>query len=318
MALWNRESTEEQAARQQAAQEQAESLAAIEAGRIPVQAERRLRRQADQKGFFSSDLSTNEHLLARQTGFEPVGQVMGSSFFKIAYRGYYTSLYQPTGELVPLSRAHLASRALAVSRLKQEAAHLGAHGVIGVRMIGKVKDWSDHLIELTAVGTAVRFKGQGASGGEEPFTSALSGQEFWKLYQSGYLPREIAFGVCSYYIHSDYQTTLAQNNLWGAGMANQELGAYTYGFQEARNLAMTRFAHEVKRAGADGAVGVGVDWDFEEIEYEVNEVSYTDLVVHFAAVGTAIVARRDGGSVPSTMSFYDLRDRTSFKLSSKE
>ncbi len=89
MALWKRESPEEKAERQKSAQEQAESLQALEAGRIPVQAERRLRRQADERGFFSSDLSTNEHLLARQAGFEPVGQVMGSSFFRIAYRGYY-------------------------------------------------------------------------------------------------------------------------------------------------------------------------------------------------------------------------------------
>ncbi len=319
MALWKRESTDEKAAREKAAQDQTESLSALEAGRLPVQAERRLRDQAGKGGFFSSDLSTNEHLLTRQAGFEPVGQVMGSSFFRIGYRGYYSSLYQPTGELVPLSRAHLANRALAISRLKQEAALLGAHGVIGVRMEGRVKDWGDRLIELTAVGTAIRLKGAADSVAGEPFTSALSGQEFWKLHESGYLPREIAFGVCSYYIHADYQATVALNNLWGAGMANQELGAYTYGFQEARDIAMERFANEVKRAGAEGAVGVGVDWDYEGIEYEVNEVEYTDLVVHFAAVGTAIVARKDApASSGSTVTFHDLKDHTSFKLSPKE
>ncbi len=185
-------------------------------------------------------------------------------------------------------------------------------------MEGRVKDWSDNLIELTAIGTAVRFTGTAPSDGEEPFTSALSGQEFWKLREGGFLPKEIAFGVCSYYIHGDYQATVAMNNLWGAGMANQELGTYTYGFQEARDLAMTRFANEVRRAGAEGAVGVAVDWDFEEIEYELNEVEYTDLLVHFVAVGTAIVERKDAASGPSTMTFYDLRDRPSSKPTPKE
>jgi len=319
MALFKRETSEQKAARDEAAREQAESLAAIEAGRIPVQAQRRLQRQAGTAGFFTSDLSTNEHLLARQAGFEPLGQVMGSSFFRIAFRGYFVGPYQSTGELSPMTQAQLATRALAVSRLKQEAALLGADGVIGVRLTTRAKDWSDHLIELTAIGTAVRYRDHSGAGNKEPFTCALSGEEFWKLHESGYLPKEIAFGVCSYYIHSDYQAGMVLNNFWGAGMANQELRQYTYGFQTARELAMSRFAHEVKRAGAEGAVGVKVDWELEEIEYEVNETSYTDLVVHFAAVGTAIASRAEAARpVPSTLIFYDLKDHASSNLSPKE
>lgn len=319
MAIWKKESAEEREARKQNEEEQAASLTALEEGRIPLQAERRLREQADRAGFFSSDLTTNEHLLVRQAGFEPVGQVMGSSFYRVAYSGYYTGFYQSTGELTPLSQAQLDARTRAVSRLKQEAALLGADGVVGIRLTMNTPDWADRLVEFTAIGTAIRSTAAASSGHDEPFTSILSGQEFWKLHQAGFLPKEVAFGVCSFYIHSDLQARAALNNFWGAGMANQELGHYTAGFQEARNIAMSRFAHEVKRAGAQGAVGVQVDWDAEEIEYEVNETSYVDLLVHFAAVGTAIVSRGEPiSSDAPILAFYNLKDRASFKLNKKE
>lgn len=315
MAFWNRESPEDRESRLRREKEQEESLEALRAGRLPLHAQQRLREQSDSGGFFTSDLSTNEHFLVRHAQLEPVGQVMGSSFYRTSYRGYYTSIYQPTGELVPLTNAQLANRGLAVSRLKQEAALLGADGVIGVRLTSRRSEWADRVMEFTAIGTAVRFKGGSPFGSEEPFTSALSGQDFWKLHDSGFVPKEIAFGLCSFYIHSDFQTGMAMSSLWGSGMANQELHQYTAGFREARDIAMMRFAREVKRARAQGAVGVNVDWDCEEIEYEVNETRYVDLLVHFAAVGTAIVARPESARTASpTLTFYDLKDRASFQI----
>jgi len=319
MPLWKKESSEDKNNRQRLEQEQVESLAALQSGRIPLHAERRLKEQAENPGFFTSNLTTNEHLLSRHASFEPLGQVMGSSFFKVAYSSYATGMFQSTGELQALTEAQLSSRTLALSRLRQEAALLGAHGVIGVRLVRREHDWSNHVVEFTAIGTAVRMKGAEAPKSAELFTSALSGQEFWKLHEAGYLPVEIAYGVCSYYIHTDMQTNMVLNNSWGAGMSNQELVQYTAGFQTARNSAMTRFAHEVRRVRAQGAVGVKVDWDCEEIEYEVNDNRYVDLLVHFAALGTAITARPGGVSAgTSTLTFIDLKDRGSFQLPREE
>lgn len=319
MAIWNKNTQEEKEAQKLREQEQAESLRALESGGIPLQAERRLREQKEQQGFFSSDLSTNEHLLVRHSGFEPLGQVMGSSFYSSGYSGYFAGAYQTTGELSSFTQSQLATRSLAISRLKQEAALLGAQGVVGVRFTRKTPDWGNQLVEFTAIGTAVRVADRSVARAEEPFTSALSGQEFWKLHQAGFLPTEIAFGVCSFYIHTDNQAAAVLNNLWGAGMSNQELVHYTRGFQIARDLAMTRFANEVKRANAQGAVGVEIDWNCEEIEYEMNDRSYVDLLVHFAAIGTAIVAKQSSGSSgTTTLSYYDLKDRASFHLSPKE
>jgi uncharacterized protein YbjQ (UPF0145 family) len=125
------------------------------------------------------------------------------------------------------------------------------------------------------------------------------------------MPREIAYGVCSYYIHEDRQTAATLRNYWGGGTANQEVGIYTVGFMQARHLAMQRFSEEVRKSGSTGAVGVRVDWDVEDIEYESGGTTYHDLLVHFAATGTAVVEGAVPASAPTTtLSFHDLRSAT--------
>lgn len=313
MAFWNKETPDVKAERLRREQEQEQSQDALEAGKLPLQAERRLREAAGRKDFFTSDLSVNEHLLLRQAGFEPVGQVMGSAFVQLGWGGMAVG-YQQSGELQAATQAHLRVRALAVSRLGQEAEILGAHGVVGVNLELGAYDWSRNVVECTAFGTAVRRLGSEQRQGP-PFTSNLSGQDFWKLHDGGYLPREIAFGTCSYYLHSDFQTQYAlASNVWGSGRANQEIVQYTQGFQHARHLAMTRFTQEVQRCKAQGAVGVNVSWHVEEIEYEINETTYRDLLVHFTALGTAISDSGELSTPSPTLTFYDLKDRGSFQL----
>lgn len=316
MAFWNKGSEEEKAVRLALQQEQAQSLAALGAGSIPLQAQRRLAAQVGKTDFFTSDLSSNEHLLVRQADFDPIGQVMGSSFYKVALAGY-GNFVRATGESAFVTQAQLAARGLALSRLKQEAALLGAQGVVGVRLKAGNYDWSSNLIEFTAIGTAVRSRDQAGAASEDPFTSALSGQDFWKLFRAGFQPKEVAYGICSYYIHSDTSTRSVLTSIWG-GIANQEVAQYTTGFQTARRLAMTRFSQEVSRAQAQGAVGVRIDWDVEDIEYEVNDRTYHDLLVNFAATGTAIVSRRDAPAPSPTLTFFNLKDRGSFQLTPSE
>lgn len=91
---------------------------------------------------FARDLTSNEHLLTREAGFEPIGLVMGTAFYKVSFWGYFNGYRSYTGELIDLIHAHLATRELAVSRMQQEAAILGAHSVIGVRLKMGGYDWS--------------------------------------------------------------------------------------------------------------------------------------------------------------------------------
>ncbi|MGA7954196.1 MAG: heavy metal-binding domain-containing protein [Gloeobacterales cyanobacterium] len=315
MPLWLWESADEKQARERREGEQKASVAALQAGKLPLQAQRRLQEQRKLgNNFFISDLTSSEHLLTQEAGYEPIGQVMGSAFYKVAYRGYFQGAYSNTGELTVLTHAQLAARELAVQRLRQEAQMLGAHGVIGVHLKAGTYDWSTNLVEFTAIGTAIRVPGRRTD--DKPFTSDFSGQEFWKLHQAGYWPKEIAFGVCSYYVHGDYQTRSVLNNFWGSGWANQEITQFTQGFQTARHLAISRLTQDIQRAKAQGAVGMHIDMEVEDIEYEVNDRTYHDLLVQFIAVGTAIVhdqlSSRPQAAAPLT--FYDLKDRTTSAL----
>jgi uncharacterized protein YbjQ (UPF0145 family) len=103
---------------------------ALERGQIPYRARHRLEEQR-QRGdrFFTSDLTSNEHLLTREAGYEPIGLVMGTAFYKVSFWGYFNSYRTFTGELTSLSQAQLTARELAIARLQQEAKLLGAHGV---------------------------------------------------------------------------------------------------------------------------------------------------------------------------------------------
>src|SRR6476661_7491654 len=59
---------------------QAGSLAGIpESGRERIER----MKQDVARGFFTSDLSVNEFLLVKQSGFEPLGLVLGSSIYHI-------------------------------------------------------------------------------------------------------------------------------------------------------------------------------------------------------------------------------------------
>ncbi len=279
--------SEDQTQRRQA---QEATRKALEQGQIPDNARHRLEMQGKTNSrFFTSDLTCNEYLLARAAGYEPIGLVMGTAFYKVSFWGYFRSYQSFTGELSALSQAQLAARELAIARLRQEAALLGAHGVIGVRLKMGGYDWSSRSIEFTAVGTAIRIRDR--QNDPQPFTSDLSGQEFWQLHQAGYYPRGLVFGICSYYIHTDWNTrNMTTGGFFGRGSnQNQEITQYTQGFQQARDLAISRLKQDISKHQAEGAVGMHIDMGVEDIEYELNKTTYHDMLAHFVAVGTSIV-----------------------------
>jgi|GEM_PF-617523 len=222
------------------------------------------------KRFFTSDLSVNEHLLTREAGYEPIGMVMGTSFYQVGFFGYFRGYRTKTGEVDTLTQAQLAVRELAMSRMQQEAKILDADGIIGVRLQQRKKGWGIGMIEFTAIGTAIKIFNRHPT--SVPFTSDLSGQEFWQLLQAGYYPKGLVFGACSYYVHSNRNTRNLMNptiwmRLFGQARFNQELVQYTQGFQDARELAITRLTEDIKKVGATGAVGIHIEKTEEVIVY---------------------------------------------------
>lgn len=281
MALFGRPPTPEDERRKRSEDQ-------VARGGLPLDAERRLAGLAGRgKLGFTSSLSVNEFVLAVSEGVRPLGQVLGSSVYHVGWQ--YTPTFA-SGELTMLTHAHTEARRLSLGRLQQEAALLGAHGVVGVRLERKSYEWGDNLLEFTAVGTAVAMDGQPTP--PTPFVSALSGQDWYALHRAGYQPVGFAYGTCVYYHVASFATQWAtQGSLLGGSFGNMELTDYTQAVYHARHAAQTRLGVEAARVQADGIVGVTIEPWIRTYEVEINNQTRRDLLVHFTAFGTAIAAR---------------------------
>jgi uncharacterized protein YbjQ (UPF0145 family) len=241
---------------------------------LPESARARLARpQQTGRPFFTSDLSVNEFVLTTQAGFEPVGLVMGTSIYHV---GIQAGRWNVSQELQVLSQAMYHCRELAMSRMEAEAEALGADGVIGVRIRSLHYPFSSDVLEFVCVGTAVR-SADGTSHrtpAGRPFTSHLSGQDFWTLWQHGFIPRALVLGTCVYHIaHMTFRQMLSNIG------QNAELTTFTQAAYDAREIAMARMQYEGEQVGADGVVGVTVDesaWGWGE------------HAIEFFAMGTAV------------------------------
>jgi uncharacterized protein YbjQ (UPF0145 family) len=99
----------------------------------------------------SSALSVDELLLVGAAGYVPKGIVVGAAVFHVGLVGARVA----SGELVPLSEALLAAREQAVAGMRDQAARLGAAGVVGARVEIAAFEDRHHLARVLAVGTAV-------------------------------------------------------------------------------------------------------------------------------------------------------------------
>jgi uncharacterized protein YbjQ (UPF0145 family) len=224
--------------------------------------------------LFTSDLSVDEFLLVRDAGFEPLGLVMGSSVYHVGlqYGGWKQSM-----ELTVLTAAMYNARQFAMYRMQAEADAMSADGIVGVQLAIRQNAGYGDLLDFVAVGTAVRARESGASWrtpAGRAFTSDLSGQDFWKLRQAGYVPVSFVLGTCVYHIaHQSLRQTMKQ-----AGQ-NVELPAFTQATYDAREIAMTRMQAEAERDQAEGVVGVRVN---------ENTHVWGEHGIEFLAMGTSV------------------------------
>ena len=232
-------------------------------------------KQDVERGFFTSDLSVNEFLLVKESGFEPLGLVLGSSIYHI---GYQQAAWNRNQEMGVLTQAMYHARELAMTRMEEEADQLGADGVVGVRLeIGRY-EWGADLAEFIAVGTAVKHR-EGVlhrAPNGRPFTSDLSGQDFSTLLRAGYRPVGLTMGNCVYHVaRQGMMQSLRQVG------RNVEMPNFTQALYEARELAMERMQNEADELRAEGIVGARI------IERSHGWGSH---VIEFFAIGTSVVS----------------------------
>ena len=248
----------------------------------------RARLEQNKAGLFTSDLSVNEYLLVEDAGYEPLGLVLGTSIYHL---GYQRRRWLRSHELEVLSEALYHARELAMHRMEEEAADLGADGIVGVRLEVRGFGSRAHTAEFVAVGTAVRRRGAAPSAAR-PFTSDLSGQDFWTLLRTGSRPVGLVMGSCVYAVtYRGPRAAITQ------AFRNVELPLFTQALYDARELAMTRMQREAEHLAADGIVGV---------ELAEHGHGWKGRVVEFFAIGTAIVRDPSAKRLPSPSPVIDL------------
>jgi uncharacterized protein YbjQ (UPF0145 family) len=246
---------------------------------VPEDAMRRLAQLKPGKGsIFTSDLTVNEFLLVREVGFRPLGLVLGTSIYHV---GLQLGRWSKNQEMTTLSQAMYHARELAMSRMEAEASALGADGIVGVRLEVEMKEFGNDIAEFIAVGTAVKADGAdpGVHGSwrnnkNKPFTSDLSGQDFWTLIRAGYAPLDMVMGSCVYHIaHQRFSQVL------GNAGRNVEIEQFTQALYDARELAMSRMQAEAEALDAEGIVAV-----------QLRQHSHTwgSHTTEFFAIGTAV------------------------------
>jgi len=268
---------------------------------VPDDAMRRLAqmRPGQPTSLFTSDLSVNEFLLVREAGFRPLGLVLGSSIYHV---GIQFGRWSQNRELDQLSQAMYHARELAMTRMEAEADALGADGIVGVRLDIEFKEFGSELAEFIAIGTAVKADAPPDGDGgtwrnrhNQPFTSDLSGQDFWTLIQAGYAPLGMTMGTCVYHI--------AHQRFWqamGNIGQNVEIPQYTEALYDARELAMSRMQAEAEQLGAEGIVGV---------QMLSNTHRWGGHTTEFFAIGTAVRPLRADHVIAKPQLVLPLTDR---------
>ena len=218
---------------------------------------------------FTSDLTVDEHHAIRSVGFSPVGQVMGSCVYHIAYRGSrncgytgwtvvhnnqspYSGRNRFTGglatatEAADLSASLYEARKLAMKRMRQECSGLGGDGVVAVRLT--IAPFPAGGLEFRAIGTAVRADGPVRP--RRPFLSDLTGQDFAKLVTAGWVPCGLVLGLAVAVRHDDDRTRMQA----GMSRRNTEIGGFTELVDSARRWARDRLRKDCARTGGTGVV----------------------------------------------------------------
>jgi len=158
---------------------------------------------------------------------------------------------------------------------------------VGVRLEVTRHEWGESLAEFVAIGTAIRARdGKSYRNAQnKPFTSDLSGQDFWTLLRAGYRPVGMTMGNCVY--HVSRQGMGQWLNRMGR---NVEMTNYTQGLYDARELAMERMQNEALSLQAEGVVGAQI--------VERNH-GWGSHVIEFFAVGTAVISISQDHIVPA-------------------
>jgi uncharacterized protein YbjQ (UPF0145 family) len=263
----------------------------------------------------SSLLSVPGHVGVEACGFSVVGEVMGCIVETIGFTGWAGCGYGGYGlarggallggysgvsttvtsgqaggwvGYAPYVDALYHGFDTALYRMLLECQSLGGDGVVGVRL--EQRHLGQGNREFIALGTAVRAKGD-----QRParlFSTTLTGQDFAKLLQGGWMPASVVVGISVAIRHDDWATR-TQASAW---TYNTEVSGYTELVNHVRADARTQLARRVVAIGADGAITSTMQLSIHAQEVAEN---HTDHVAESRLIGDAVVRFHAQGTTPT-------------------
>jgi uncharacterized protein YbjQ (UPF0145 family) len=209
-------------------------------------------------------------------------------------------------ELDSLSGAWNDVRARALGRLRQEAGHVGADAVIGVELRTGQHDFAENAIEYVVIGTAVSHDGTPPERLDHerptredrkrrpragaPVLTELSVADYVKLARANIAPLGIVAWSSVFFVAGFGGAQFgAGGMLGGTGfMQNQELGEFTQGVYNAREIVMGRMTAQAAELGASGVIGARIEHGIRPLSVGGGRYQRGGLMVTFHAIGTAI------------------------------
>lgn len=261
-------------------------------GDLPEAADRRLA-----GGAFTSGLTVPDFAACLQMGLEPVGFVQGYCVMQWQWygmgmtmggygpqyggtpRGYAETWQCPHGfvsaehrawgqnyEQTWVEEAWTEGFTTAYGRLVEEAAALGAHGVVGV--LDTEQPLSDTGVrEFRVQGTAVRVVDGDPPADGRPWTTYLAGQRLAKLIEAGFAPVAIAVAVASVRVWANCVTqylTEGTSSMYGGTTPGAEIEQTVNAELAAREVARRRILGQLGHDSLHGA-------DMETSQRELGE-----------------------------------------------
>lgn len=291
---------EQESAEQEREQQRSREL--IEAGGIPLNAERRLKelrgtpgQDGATNGSFTSDLSVSDFALCHRLGLKPVSQVMGSSIYQVGYQSSTWPMMMGGSvltELDTLSQAWNEVRRRALTRLGLEARLAGADAVVGVQLRTAAHDWAEGAIEYAVLGTAVHRDGATARAsspegeGGQPVLTELTVADYAKLLAADVEPLGIVAWTSVFFASMEGAWLLEPSRL--NPTYNYELREFTEGVYGAREQVMERLGAQAQTLGASGIVGVRIGHSVRLQQVGSANRSRGGAVITFDAIGTAV------------------------------
>lgn len=234
--------------------------------------------------YFTTSASGIELYCHLDAGYTPVHFVMGNVAYSLGLgRGITGGLRtMAKGEVKEYSDMYNGIRHLALQRMKEEAAAVGANAVVDVKI--EILPFGPGVVELLMTGTAAKhpaFASQNITAASV-VTSELTGAELWNLAHMGYAPVELVMATSVYSIG-----LVGGLGTMFSGLAKGELDELTKLIYHARENCLELMKQEATRLGAEQVVGNRL---------HIRELSQG--LIEIIAIGTAV--KRVANVTPQT------------------